>query len=160
MKTARWTNLLTHPLLALAFRLYLGGLFIYASLYKINYTAEFAETIASYQMVPYWGVNLMAVILPWIELVSGILLVIGLRTRTVAAVVGFLLLLFTVGIVYNLLLGSEISCGCFQSLEDPISLWTVFRDLIWLAMAAHVFFFDRAFQVEHRYLPAIGEVQE
>ena len=160
MKSARWTKLLTHPLLALAFRLYLGGLFIYASLYKINYTAEFAETIASYQMVPYWGVNLMAVILPWIELVSGILLVIGLRTRTVAGVVGFLLLLFTVGIVYNLLLGSEISCGCFQSLEDPISLWTVLRDLIWLAMAVHVFFFDRAFQVERRYLPAIGEVQE
>jgi uncharacterized membrane protein YphA (DoxX/SURF4 family) len=160
MKSARWTSLLTHPLLALAFRLYLGGLFIYASLYKINYTAEFAETIASYQMVPYWGVNLMAVILPWIELVSGILLVVGLRTRTVSVVVGFLLLLFTVGIVYNLLLGSEISCGCFQSLEDPISLWTVFRDLIWLAMAVHVFFFDRAFQVERRYLPAIGEVQE
>jgi putative oxidoreductase len=160
MKPACWTNLLTHPLLALAFRLYLGGLFIYASLYKINYTAEFAETIASYQMVPYWGVNLLAVILPWIELVSGILLVIGIRTRTVAGVVGFLLLLFTVGIVYNLLLGSEISCGCFQSLEDPISLWTVFRDLIWLAMAVHVFFFDRSFQVERRYLPAIGEVQE
>ena len=87
MKSARWTNLLTHPLLALAFRLYLGGLFIYASLYKINYTAEFAETIASYQMVPYWGVNLMAVVLPWIELVSGILLVVGLRTRTVSVVV-------------------------------------------------------------------------
>jgi putative oxidoreductase len=160
MKATRWISLLAHPLPALAFRLYLGGLFIYASLYKINYTAEFAETIASYQLAPYWGVNLIAVILPWIELVSGILLVIGIRTRTVAAVIGFLLLLFTFGIVYNLILGSEISCGCFQSLEDPISLWTVFRDLIWLAMAVHVFFFDRAFQVERRFLPAIREVQE
>ncbi|MBI5583135.1 MAG: DoxX family membrane protein [Deltaproteobacteria bacterium] len=160
MKPLSWTNLPTHPLLALAFRLYLGGLFIYASLNKINYTAEFAETIASYQLVPYWGVNLMAVILPWIELISGILLVIGIRTRTVAAVVGFLLLLFTFGIVYNLILGSEISCGCFESLEDPISLWTVFRDLLWFAMAVHVFFFDRAFQVERRFLPAIPEVQE
>jgi uncharacterized membrane protein YphA (DoxX/SURF4 family) len=159
MTRVHWPRLLTHPWPALAFRLYLGGLFIYASLYKINYTAEFAETIASYQMVPYWGVNLTAVILPWIELIAGILLVIGLRTRTAAGVVGFLLLLFTTGIVYNLVLGSEISCGCFQSLEDPISLWTVFRDLIWLAMAVHVFFFDRAFQVERRYLPAIGEEQ-
>ena len=71
MKSSIWIRVFTHPLVALAFRLYLGGLFVYASLYKINYTAEFAETIASYQLVPYWGVNLLAVILPWIELISG-----------------------------------------------------------------------------------------
>jgi len=160
MKSSIWIRLFTHPLAALAFRLYLGGLFVYASLYKINYTAEFAETIASYQLVPYWGVNLMAVILPWIEMISGILLIIGIRTRTVSAVIGFLLILFTLGIIYNLALGSEIPCGCFQSLDDPISGWTVFRDLVWLAMAAHVFFFDRSFHLERRYIPSIQEMKE
>ena len=160
MKHSFWRRIPTHPLTALAFRLYLGGLFVYASLYKINYTAEFAETIAGYQMVPYWGVNLLAVILPWIELISGILLVIGIRTRTASAVVGFLLVLFTLGIVTNLLRGSQISCGCFQSTDDPISGWTVFRDLVWLAMAVHVFFFDRAFHLEKRYLPSIKDIQE
>ena len=160
MKSSIWIRLITHPLAALAFRLYLGGLFIYASLYKINYTAEFAETIASYQLVPYWGVNLMAVILPWIEMISGILLIIGIRTRTVSAVIGFLLILFTLGITYNLALGSEIPCGCFQSLDDPISVWTVFRDLVWLAMAVHVFFFDRSFHLERRYIPSIQEMKE
>jgi uncharacterized membrane protein YphA (DoxX/SURF4 family) len=160
MKSSNWIRLFIHPLAALAFRLYLGGLFVYASLYKINYTAEFAETIASYQLVPYWGVNLVAVILPWIEMISGILLIIGIRTRTVSAVIGFLLTLFTLGIIYNLALGSEISCGCFQSLDDPISGWTVFRDLIWLAMAAHVFFFDRSFHLERRYIPSIQEIKE
>ena len=160
MKSSIWIRLFTHPLAALAFRLYLGGLFVYASLYKINYTAEFAETIASYQLVPYWGVNLMAVILPWIEMISGILLIIGIRTRTVSAVIGFLLILFTLGIIYNLALGSEIPCGCFQSLDDPISGWTVLRDLVWLAMAAHVFFFDRSFHLERRYIPSIQEIKE
>jgi uncharacterized membrane protein YphA (DoxX/SURF4 family) len=160
MKSPFWIRLLTHPLVALAFRLYLGGLFVYASLYKINYTAEFAETIASYQLVPYWGVGLMAVILPWIEMISGILLIIGIRTRTVSAVIGFLLILFTLGILYNLALGSEIPCGCFQSLDDPISGWTVFRDLVWLALAVHVFFFDRSFHLERRYIPSIQEIKE
>ena len=160
MKSPFWIRLLTHPLVALAFRLYLGGLFVYASLYKINYTAEFAETIASYQLVPYWGVGLVAVILPWIEMISGILLIIGIRTRTVSAVIGFLLILFTLGILYNLALGSEISCGCFQSLDDPISGWTVFRDLVWLAMTVQVFFFDRSFHLERRYIPSIQEIKE
>ncbi len=160
MKSSIWIRFFTHPLVALVFRLYLGGLFIYASLYKINYTAEFAETIASYQLVPYWGVNLLAVILPWIELISGILLIIGIRTRTVSAVIGGLLILFTLGILYNLALGSEISCGCFQSLDDPISGWTVLRDLVWLAMAVQVFFFDQTFHLERRYIPSIKETQE
>jgi putative oxidoreductase len=160
MKSSIWIRFVTHPLAALIFRLYLGGLFIYASLYKINYTAEFAETIASYQLVPYWGVNLLAVILPWIELISGILLIVGIRTRTASAVIGCLLFLFTLGILYNLALGSEISCGCFQSLDDPISGWTVLRDLVWLAMAAQVFFFDQTFHLERRYLPSIKEIQE
>ncbi len=160
MKSSIWIRFFTHPLVALVFRLYLGGLFIYASLYKINYTSEFAETIASYQLVPYWGVNLLAVILPWIELISGILLIIGIRTRTVSAVIGCLLILFTLGILYNLALGSEISCGCFQSLDDPISGWTVLRDLVWLAMAVQVFFFDQTFHLERRYIPSIKEIQE
>lgn len=160
MKSSIWIRFFTHPLVALVFRLYLGGLFIYASLYKINYTSEFAETIASYQLVPYWGVNLLAVILPWIEMISGILLIIGIRTRTVSAVIGCLLILFTLGILYNLALGSEISCGCFQSLDDPISGWTVLRDLVWLAMAVQVFFFDQTFHLERRYIPSIKEIQE
>jgi uncharacterized membrane protein YphA (DoxX/SURF4 family) len=45
-------TILTHPYLALALRLYIAGLFIYAGMVKINYAAEFAETVASYRMVP------------------------------------------------------------------------------------------------------------
>ena len=67
-------RLLTHPALALAFRLYIGGLFVYAAMYKINYAAEFATTIASYRIVPWWGVNAVAVFMPWLELVAGVLL--------------------------------------------------------------------------------------
>ncbi|UCH71318.1 MAG: DoxX family protein, partial [Candidatus Bathyarchaeota archaeon] len=63
---------LTHRYFALALRLYIGGLIIYASMYKINYPAEFAEAVASYQIVPYWAVNIVAVVLPWVELISGL----------------------------------------------------------------------------------------
>lgn len=149
---------LTHPYLALAFRIYLGALFIYASMYKINYTAEFAETIASYQIIPFWAVNSMAIVLPWIELISGILLLAGLRTRSVALIIAFLLILFTAAIVINVLRGSDIGCGCFHSLEETMDWWTVLRDLIWFGMAIHVFYYDRAFQFERRFFRMVKEI--
>lgn len=147
-------KILANRYLALIFRLYLGGLFIYASMYKINYTAEFAETIASYQIIPYWGVNLVAVGLPWIELVCGALLLLGIRSRSAAALVCFFLLLFTAGIAVNLIRDAPISCGCFHTLGEKISWRTLVRDILWVMMILHVLFFDRVFHLEQKFSPA------
>jgi uncharacterized membrane protein YphA (DoxX/SURF4 family) len=154
----RILNLLTHRYLALAFRIYIGGLFIYAGIYKINYTGEFAGTVASYRMVPYWGVPAVAVVMPWIELVAGVLMVTGIRVRSACMVIGSLLVMFTIGILVNLLRDSPISCGCFRTIEDPISWWTFFRDSIWVMMTLHVFFFDKALQLEEQYSFKIKEI--
>ncbi|WP_300460452.1 MauE/DoxX family redox-associated membrane protein [Desulfobacula sp.] len=150
--------LVTHRYLALALRLYIAGLFIYAGMYKINYTAEFSETIASYRMVPYWAVNFMAVVMPWIELICGILLVCGIRVRSAIVIVGFFLVLFTVGIAINLLWNAPISCGCFHTLGDAISWRTLVRDLIWVAMALQVYFYDSIFHMEKKFDTFIKEI--
>jgi uncharacterized membrane protein YphA (DoxX/SURF4 family) len=142
--------MLTHPYPALILRLYIAGLFIYAGMLKINYTAEFAETIASYRMVPYWGVNLMAVTMPWIELISGILLMCGIRVRSAIVVTGSLLVMFSVGIAANLIWKAPIDCGCFHTLDDPISWKTLVRDLMWVAMAVHVYCYDRILHLERK----------
>ena len=119
-------------------------------MYKINYTAEFAKVISSYQLIPYWAVNSVAIVLPWVEMISGILLIAGIRIRSAALMIVFLLILFTGAIVLNLIRGADIGCGCFDSLKEKISWLTVIRDLIWLGMTIHVFFYDRAFQLERR----------
>ena len=151
-------DILTHPYLALVFRFYIAGLFIYASMYKINYTAEFAQTIASYELVPYWAVNVSAVTLPWVELICGILLATGIRVRSATLLIGILLTLFTTAILINLLRDSPISCGCFHTLEDAISWRTFFRDIFWLLMAAHVFLFDRVLHLERKFTLVLKEV--
>ena len=76
-------KIVMHPWIALGFRLYIGGLFVFAAMYKINYAAEFATTIASYQIVPYWAVNALAVFMPWVEIICGGLLILGIRVRSV-----------------------------------------------------------------------------
>lgn len=147
-----------HPVLGLLLRIYIGAIFITASMYKINYPGEFAETIASYQIVPFWGVNLMALIMPWTELICGLMLVLGLRTRAMAVLAGSMLVVFCVAIVATLARGIPIGCGCFTSIEDPLSWITLLRDLLWLAMTAQVIWFPSALQLEDWLLRSLKEV--
>jgi uncharacterized membrane protein YphA (DoxX/SURF4 family) len=155
----RIKRLLTHPWLALAFRLYIGGLFVYAAMYKINYAAEFSNTIASYRLVPYWAVNGLAVFMPWTEIICGGMLILGVRVRSAASVIMAMLAAFTVAIFVNLLRDAPISCGCFHTIEDPISWWTVLRDLTWLSMAWHVYRFDGVLQADQLFLGKLGRLE-
>jgi uncharacterized membrane protein YphA (DoxX/SURF4 family) len=150
---------LAHPWLGLLLRVYVGGVFIYASMYKINYPGEFAETIASYQLLPYWAINITALVMPWLELVSGVLLILGVRTKSAAALIGGMLILFSLAILVTLLRGIPIGCGCFTSVEDPLGWDTLWRDLIWLAMTLQVYFYPSALQLEGRAFKSLPEVE-
>jgi uncharacterized membrane protein YphA (DoxX/SURF4 family) len=151
-------KIFTHRHLALVLRLYIGGLFIYASMYKINYPGEFAEAIASYQIVPYWAVNVSAVVLPWVELISGILLVVGIRARSAAVIIGLLMIMFAIAMFINLVRDVPTSCGCFQGVGEKISWWTLVRDIIWVIMTIHILLFDKAFHLERRFSLTLKEI--
>ena len=148
-----------HPWVGLLLRVYLGGIFIYASTYKINFPGEFAETIASYQLLPFWAVNTAALVMPWAELVSGILMVLGVRTKAAAAAIGGMLVMFSLAILITLLRGIPIGCGCFTSVEDPLGWGTFWRDLLWLGMTLQVYFFPSALQLEGRLIESLREVE-
>jgi uncharacterized membrane protein YphA (DoxX/SURF4 family) len=151
---------LTHPVTGLILRVYVGAVFIAASMYKINYPGEFAETIAAYQLVPYWAVNPLALVMPWTELVAGVLLVLGVRTKSAAAVIAGMLGVFSLAILITLLRGIPIGCGCFTSVEEPLNWGTLVRDLLWLAMTLQVCFFPSVLQLEDRLFKSLREVEE
>ncbi len=135
-----------HALLALAARLYLGAIFVIASWHKIANPGAFAVDIATYQIVPLALVNAMAITLPWVELVAGVMLIVGFRTRAAALLIAGMMLMFTVAIAIAVGKGLDMSCGCFASqgaAEDPISWLTIARDTGWLALALYVLLLDR-----------------
>jgi uncharacterized membrane protein YphA (DoxX/SURF4 family) len=135
-----------HSWLALAARLYLGWIFVYACLHKIAHPHAFGLDIATYDMLPLSIINLTAITLPWVELFAGIMLIVGFRVRGAALAVAGMMVMFTLAIILALAKGLDMSCGCFASQttkEDPISYLTVLRDLGWLALAMYVAVFDR-----------------
>jgi uncharacterized membrane protein YphA (DoxX/SURF4 family) len=132
------------PLQALC-RLALGGIFIYASLDKIAHPLEFARIIANYSILPAWLVTLPALALPWLELIAGLCLVVGLWTRSSALLLSLLLLVFMTALGFNALRGISMSCGCFStSATDTESVFVlIVRDLLILVPGLLIIFFHR-----------------
>jgi putative oxidoreductase len=125
----------------LPLRLYLGSLFVYACIHKISQPADFADTVASFEMLPYWAVNAVAIALPWIEFWAGAFLILGLFVRSSVMLLTVLLVTFWAATLVNVLRGAQISCGCFPGdINHPITLWTLTRDIVWLFMALTILF--------------------
>lgn len=132
-------KILSHPWLLYCSRFVLGAVFIVASVDKIAYPAAFAESITAYGLVPYPLVNLLALFIPWLELLCGLALLAGNALRPNGATLAALLALFVVAIASALLRGLTIDCGCFgKEHATPVSWMKVAEDCGLFLLALHV----------------------
>ncbi len=116
-----------NPWVELAGRWVLGAIFIFASYHKITSPAEFAKIVYGYGLFPGVFINLIAIILPLIELVSGLALILGVFPRSAALIVTGLLGIFLAIMVINLARGHEFDCGCFSVGHIQTSSGIIFR---------------------------------
>ena len=120
--------------LALALRIALGGVFLYAGSLKIADPAAFAGSIAVYKLIPTFGNYLVSATLPWIEVLCGILIIIGYRLRAGAVLVLLMNLVFVVALTSAIIRGLDIDCGCFRQGGPKTSPWAaLIRDLVLIA---------------------------
>jgi cobalt-zinc-cadmium efflux system protein len=119
-------------------RLILGGVFIYASLGKLLHPAAFAEAVFNYQILPSQLINLTALILPWLELILGVLLFSGVWLSGAVLGVNLLMIIFLGALVFNTARGLNISCGCFSTgtTSAGLSGWVVLRDVFIFGLSA------------------------
>lgn len=106
-------SFLRHPWLGVISRVVVGGIFIYASLNKIMHPEAFARIIFNYHLVPAPLINLSALVLPFVELVAGVLLVAGVWPRSAGLVLLALTAMFIVALSINWFRGVSLECGCF-----------------------------------------------
>lgn len=131
--------------LVLVARLIIGGLFIYASIYKVLNPTDFSVTVRNYTILPLEWTNLVAITLPWVELGSGLFLVLGVLIRPSALLTTGMMAVFLVALIYAYSVGLDIDCGCFSASTESsgkIGPLYLIRDTLLLLTSAFILFFD------------------
>ena len=108
-------QLLDNPILILIIRTFIGILFIFYGVSKIADPSQFANEIGNYGMSPEFITQLMALVIPWAELIIGVLLLFGVFQNENGVLATGLLLMFTFGVAFAFASGLDISCGCSGS---------------------------------------------
>ncbi|GAB5497056.1 MAG: hypothetical protein Phyf2KO_21360 [Phycisphaerales bacterium] len=106
--------------LSLIGRLGIGQVLIFAGLMKIADPGEVAKSIIAFDVISRDNETLISLashIIPWTELIAGVLLVMGLFTRAAATVAILLLAGFVMLILHALKLDQPVSCGCFGDIK-------------------------------------------
>jgi len=97
-------------------RLIVGTVFVVAGMLKIADPAKFAVDVSHYRLVPPGLLNLVAILVPWIEFTAGVFVLAGVWLRAAARIVTGLTMIFFCLIVSALARGLNIECGCFGTL--------------------------------------------
>ena len=128
-----------------AARWILGLTFIYASFHKIASPADFAKIIYGYDLFPALFINLIAIIIPFLELIIGAALVIGCYSRSAAIIVNGMLTAYIIVVTINLIRGHEFDCGCFASVQTGYSgspEVTLVRNIIYFILGLQIILFS------------------
>lgn len=104
-------------------RVALGAMFVFAAWMKLKNPQAFADAVLAFKV--FEGADHLAVlttfVVPWMEMICGVLLIVGLWSRAAAIALCVQLLVFTGGIISVLVRKMDVTCGCFGEYEWPCS---------------------------------------
>jgi len=137
MKSNKFILIVTY-----AVRFILGFLFLYASIDKMINPARFAEVVYHYRVLPIELLNIVALLVPWIEAVLGVTLLLGIWIETSAFILSSITLFFIVLMISAIARGLNIECGCFTlDPEGSLVSWKrVIEDFFMFAGSMFLFF--------------------
>ena len=117
---------------------YIGWIFISASLDKIVDPSSFSKSISNYEITPYWINNLLALFFPWIELICGILMFVGLyyffknKSKLIDIpnnIIILMLLWFIIILSVAVYRDLDIDCGCGISDDKTTPFERLIKDI-------------------------------
>ena len=139
-------------------RIVLGGIFLYAGIAKLTMPNThlwryiflklsvssnlmmFQQQVESYKMLSPQAAGFLAHTLPFLEMVVGLMLLIGWRLKIWATLVTLIMLGFLTVVTRAYMLHMDINCGCFGTPEKLTGM-TVVRDAAISALALLMTYF-------------------
>lgn len=136
-------------------RFIVGGAFVFAGALKVADPAKFALDVGHYRLLPHELINLVAILLPWVEIVAGLFVLSGIWLREAALVITSLTVMFAVAIVSALARGLNIECGCFGTIGGRhVGLANLAIDATLFFLAALLFLRSKDPSVSHIFREA------
>lgn len=111
------TAWLERPVVVRSAQILIGLVFLVAGLAKIGDLGSFAGQIHNFRMMPVWSENILAMTLPWIEVVAAMCLILGHRARAAGVFAAALMFVFIVAVAQASLRDLDIECGCFGTAD-------------------------------------------
>jgi uncharacterized membrane protein YphA (DoxX/SURF4 family) len=124
--------------LLLVFRLLVGGVFVYSGIVKALDPLDFAQQVRNYRTVGQDLAFLVAVYLPWLEILAGAFLAAGVLKKASAALISLMLGGFIVLVAVTMVRGIDVDCGCFGAFSRRADWRLLFEDAVLLAMSLAV----------------------
>ncbi len=135
-------ELFSNKYFLLASRFVLGFIFVFAGIEKISDPSGFANSIYNYKILPLFAINTLAILIPWIEFVSGLLIIFGIALKENALIINLFLISFIVLITVSLFRGLNIDCGCFSTTGgETIGIQKIVEDMLLLILGILIFLF-------------------
>ena|SRR5579871_6498082 len=119
-----------------AVRVLLGGLLLAAGALKVAHPAELASNIAGFRLLPPDVVGPLAIALPYVELLLGAYLIVGLFTKAIATIAAAQFIIYAGAIGSAVLRHIPANCGCFGPQDSATADWPHVAFDVLLAVAA------------------------
>ena len=126
-------------------RVALGAVMVTAGALKISDPGQAVRAVQAYQILPQGMTHVVGYGLPLIEIVLGLLLILGLGTRGVGVLAGLFMIVFIAAVSSAWARGLSIDCGCFGgggAAGSAGKAWRylseILRDLLFLGFASWI----------------------
>jgi uncharacterized membrane protein YphA (DoxX/SURF4 family) len=93
-------------------RLIVACVFILFAFSKLINLRQFASEIGNYHLLPHDSINILAIVLPGVEIVLGFSMLFGFFRRSANIAVLVFLIIFTGAYTTKLILTGNTTCGC------------------------------------------------
>ncbi|MES2705448.1 MAG: MauE/DoxX family redox-associated membrane protein [Verrucomicrobiota bacterium] len=118
-----------------ACRFILGGFFVFSGLMKVREPVLFQENIRSFHILSDPWPGLLAISLPWFEILCGVGILLRWLYAGSLALVSGSLVIFMAAISWSWMRGLDISCGCFGQVDLALGYsWHLLLNLTLLSM--------------------------